>query len=227
MKNWNSDKTKGLIIGAVFTLLVMLLIQQVAFRLPVSSSVKKPDSAAAYNKINEMMSYIDGSYLGEVDEQQLADYMFYGLAAGLAVAKLSGEVIVNHPCACMTALSSTLDKEPQIFIDMQKALIRAFDVYEHQPDVAIPLIQKYLQLDTEVIKADAYSRFSPNPEINRTAAHTFWDAMNEIGYIQSDLDIDKHLRTEFFETAIAELVKENPDNAFYKELAKGGYGSNV
>ncbi len=127
----------------------------------------------------------------------------------------------------MTALSSTLDEEPEVFVAMQKALIRAFDVFEHQPDVAIPLIQKYVQLDTEIIKADAYSRFSPNPEINQTAVHTFWNAMNEIGYIQSDLDIDTNLRTEFFDTAIAELIKEEPDNAFYKELAKGGYGSNA
>ena len=83
MKNWNSDKTKGLIAGAVLTVLVVLLIQQVAFRLPVSSSVKKPDSVAAYNKINEIMSYIDKGYLGEVDKEQLADYMYYGLVSGL------------------------------------------------------------------------------------------------------------------------------------------------
>ena len=69
--------------GAVLAVLVMLLIQQVAFRLPVSSSVKKPDSAAAYHKIDEVMSDIDRHYLGEFDEQLLADYMFYGLVAGL------------------------------------------------------------------------------------------------------------------------------------------------
>ena len=69
--------------GAVLAVLVMLLIEQVAFRLPVSSSVKKPDSVAAYHKIGEVMSDIDRHYLGEIDEQQLTDYMFYGLVAGL------------------------------------------------------------------------------------------------------------------------------------------------
>lgn len=148
-------------------------------------------------------------------------------AQGLTVAMLSGEVIVNHPCAAMTALNSTLEEEPDTFKDLQKALIRAFDIYENQADKAIPLIQKYLELDEEVIRADAYSRFSPNPEINKQAAETFWNAMNEIGYIKSDIDINQHLQSSFFEEALKELMEEEPSNEFYKELSKGGYSSNA
>lgn len=147
---------------------------------------------------------------------------------GLAVAMLSGEVIVNHPCAAMTAMNSTLEENPEIFKNLQKALIRAFDVYENNPDKAIPLIQKYLELDEEVIRADAYSRFSPNPEINEKAAETFWEAMNELEYVEkSDVNIKDHLKSSFFNDAIKELMEEEPNNSFYKELAKGGYGSNA
>lgn len=52
-------------------------------------------------------------------------------------------------------------------------------------DESIKMMQNYLELDTEVLRADAYSRYSPNPEINVDAVQTFWDAMNEIKYIDS------------------------------------------
>lgn len=148
-------------------------------------------------------------------------------AQGLAIAMLSGEVIVNHPCATMVTSSKMMKENPDDYKQVHKALIKAFDVFENDPDKAIPLIQKYLELDTEVIKKDAYSRFSPNPEINETAVKEFWTAMKEIDYIQSDIDISKHIDSSAYDAAMKEMIQNNPDNEFYKEVAKGGYGSNA
>jgi tRNA A37 threonylcarbamoyladenosine dehydratase len=89
------------------------------------------------------------------------------------------------------------------------------------------MMQNYLELDTEVLRADAYSRYSPNPEINVDAVQTFWDAMNEIKYIDSDLDIMDYVDETYYNTAMEQMLEENPDNTFYQELAKGGYGSNA
>ena len=127
----------------------------------------------------------------------------------------------------MVSTSEVLAGNPEAFIRLHKALIKAFDTFEHDQDNSVNMMQKYLELKTEVLKADAYSRYTPNPEINVKAVQTFWDAMNEIGYIDSDLNITDYLDETYYNAALEQMLAENPDNDFYKELAKGGYGSNA
>ena len=125
----------------------------------------------------------------------------------------------------MVSTSEVLAANPEAFVRLHKALIKAFDTFEQ--DESIKMMQNYLELDTEVLRADAYSRYSPNPEINVDAVQTFWDAMNEIKYIDSDLDIMDYVDETYYNTAMEQMLEENPDNTFYQELAKGGYGSNA
>ena len=127
----------------------------------------------------------------------------------------------------MVSTSEVLAANPEAFVRLHKALIKAFDTFEHDQDESIKMMQNYLELDTEVLRADAYSRYSPNPEINVDAVQTFWDAMNEIKYIDSDLDIMDYVDETYYNTAMEQMLEENPDNTFYQELAKGGYGSNA
>lgn len=127
----------------------------------------------------------------------------------------------------MVSTSEVLAANPEAFVRLHKALIKAFDTFEHEQDESIKMMQNYLELDTEVLRAGAYSRYSPNPEINVDAVQTFWDAMNEIKYIDSDLDIMDYVDETYYNTAMEQMLEENPDNTFYQELAKGGYGSNA
>lgn len=127
----------------------------------------------------------------------------------------------------MVSTSEVLAANPEAFVRLHKALIKAFDTFEHEQDESIKMMQNYLELDTEVLRADAYSRYSPNPEINVDAVQTFWDAMNEIKYIDSDLNIMDYVDETYYNTAMEQMLEENPDNTFYQELAKGGYGSNA
>lgn len=127
----------------------------------------------------------------------------------------------------MVSTSEVLAANPEAFVRLHKALIKAFYTFEHEQDESIKMMQNYLELDTEVLRADAYSRYSPNPEINVDAVQTFWDAMNEIKYIDSDLDIMDYVDETYYNTAMEQMLEENPDNTFYQELAKGGYGSNA
>lgn len=148
-------------------------------------------------------------------------------AQGLSIAMLSGEVIVNHPCAVMVTMRDSLAENNDAYTKLHKALIKAFDLFEHDHAQSIACIQKYLELDAAVLESEAYSRYSPNPEINEAACVGFWDAMNEIGYVDSALDINDHIDSSMYDKALQEMMAENPDNSFYQELAKGGYGSNA
>ena len=127
----------------------------------------------------------------------------------------------------MATTSEAIARNTEGFVRLHKALLKAFDTFEHEQDKSVEMMQKYLELDTEVLKADAYGRYTPNPEINVKAVQTFWDAMNEIGYIDSDLDITEYIDESCYDEALKQMLEENPDNEFYKEVAKGGYGSHA
>lgn len=127
----------------------------------------------------------------------------------------------------MATTSEAIARNTEGFVRLHKALLKAFDTFEHEQDKAVEMMQEYLELDTEVLKADAYGRYTPNPEINVKAVQTFWDAMNEIGYIDSDLDITEYIDESCYDEALKQMLEENPDNEFYKEVAKGGYGSHA
>lgn len=83
MKKWNSDKRKGFIWGVIIAGIAAVIISQAVIWLPASLKSDRPDSTAAYNKIRQIMSYINNVYMGEVDQEQLTDTMFMGLVAGL------------------------------------------------------------------------------------------------------------------------------------------------
>lgn len=108
----------------------------------------------------------------------------------------------------MVSTSEVLAANPEAFVRLHKALIKAFDTFEHEQDESIKMMQNYLELDTEVLRADAYSRYSPNPEINVDAVQTFWDAMNEIKYIDSDLDIMDYVDETYYNTARCKCWKK-------------------
>lgn len=127
----------------------------------------------------------------------------------------------------MATTSEAIARNREGFVRLHKALLKAFDTFEHDQDKSVEMMQKHLELDADVLKADAYGRYTPNPEINVKAVQTFWDAMNEIGYIDSDLNILDYIDESCYQEALKQMLEENPDNDFYKEVAKGGYGSHA
>ena len=127
----------------------------------------------------------------------------------------------------MATTSEALARNEKGFIRLHKALLKAFDTFEHEQDKSVEMMQKHLELEKDVLKEDAYGRYTPNLEINVEAVKTFFDAMNEIGYIDSDLDITEYIDETAYKEALKQMLEENPDNDFYKEVAKGGYGSHA
>ena len=69
--------------GAVACGAVIVLLYFLIMCLPLEEAPGEPDSLQARKKIKEIESLIDEYYLGDVDEQQMTDYMFLGLIAGL------------------------------------------------------------------------------------------------------------------------------------------------
>ena len=82
-QNRRGKNIKWFLGGVVACGAVMALLYFLALLLPLGSAPSEPDSLQALKKIHEIEKLVEDYYLGDVDEQQMTDYMFLGLVAGL------------------------------------------------------------------------------------------------------------------------------------------------
>jgi NitT/TauT family transport system substrate-binding protein len=100
-----------------------------------------------------------------------------------------------------------------------RAIIKAYDFFQSNKEITLDHIAKYIQLDRRVLDIETYGSFiNDNPDPNSNAIRHFWDAIREIGYIESDINIDDHIDTTPFTSALDSLLAENPGNANYQAL---------
>lgn len=70
---------KGFVLGVAVTVAAGFIFMN----LPITMAVTSPTSILTYKKIIQVKSLIDQHYMGDVDEQNLTDYIFVGMIAGL------------------------------------------------------------------------------------------------------------------------------------------------
>lgn len=140
---------------------------------------------------------------------------------GLKLISWSSEHMDGHVCCRVVALEDKLKTNKEAYIRFSRANIRAYDFYMNNQAETLDILSKYVKLDKELLKKATYSghiQSIPDPDKKRFVA--FWEAMKAAGYIQSDIDITKHVNTDIYKTALDQLKQREPQNATYQKLAK-------
>ncbi len=123
-----------------------------------------------------------------------------------------------HPCCRDVAITEEVEAHPDLYKKYLKALIKAYKFYVENEDETVQDIQKYVDVDTDLLKAETYAEFvgiHPDPDLN--AFVTWTDAMAELGYFDK-FDVTKNVNTEIYKSALDEVVNENPDDSIYQEM---------
>lgn len=140
---------------------------------------------------------------------------------GLKIVGWSSEYMKNHVCCRVVATQEQLNGNREAYVRLSRALIRAHDFYLQNQAETVDIISKYVKLDKELIKKAAYSghiQSIPDPDKKRFTE--FWDAMKTAGYIQSDIDISKHVDPSIYGDALKQLRSREPQNSTYIKLEK-------
>lgn len=140
---------------------------------------------------------------------------------GLKVVTWSSKYMDGHVCCRVVALEDKIKSNKEAYIRYARASIRAYDFYINNQEETLDIAGKYVKLDRELLRKGAYGghiHSIPDPDRKRFIA--FWEAMKAAGYIQSDIDISKHVNTEIYKTALDQLIRREPQNATYQNLAK-------
>ncbi len=147
---------------------------------------------------------------------------------GLALVSWSAEHMDGHVCCRVVALEDKLQTNKEAYIRFSRASIRAYDFYINHQEETLDILGKYVKLDKELLRKATYSghiHSIPDPDKKRFTA--FWEAMKAAGYIQSDIDITKHVNSDIYKTALDQLKQREPQNATYQQLDKDFAANNL
>ncbi|WP_458412074.1 ABC transporter substrate-binding protein [Schinkia sp. CFF1] len=159
---------------------------------------------------------------GEVDAGVVwAPFVEKAKQEGLEIVKYSQEYHANHVCCRIIADQTKFDKNKENYVKFLRANIRAekFEKDEKNKQKAIEDINKYVDVDPQIIEKDIYGGYvDQSADPNKKAILSMRDTMVDIGYLKEKKDISPLIHTEAYKEALDQLLAENPDDAFYKQL---------
>ncbi|MCX7771621.1 MAG: ABC transporter substrate-binding protein [Clostridia bacterium] len=140
---------------------------------------------------------------------------------GLVVVQYSGDVhgMSNHPCCRQVALTEKLKANPSDYEHFLAALIKAYKFYKTNQAESIDILSKYVKVDKAILEKETYGgHIASNPDPNREGVEKFWEFMNKIGYIKSDINIGDHINTTLYKNALDSVLQQYPDDEIFKQL---------
>lgn len=170
---------------------------------------------------------------GEVDLGFLPlEYaLLYGDAYDLAVVAKAGELQENYVCCREVTSPSKIAEKKDAFVAYETARIRAFEYYKQgetdeniRKDV-VDTVAAYSGKEADYVNTYLYggvTKYATDP--NKKGIVKYVEAAANSGLLSSagvdfkTYDIAQNIDTSVYEEAINNLVKENPDNAFYAQL---------
>jgi NitT/TauT family transport system substrate-binding protein len=140
---------------------------------------------------------------------------------GLKIVSWSSTYMPGHVCCRVVAMEDKLQTNKEAYIRLARANILAYDFYINNQEETLDIASKYVKLDRELLRKATYSgHIHSVPDPDKKGFVAFWEAMKAAGYIQSDIDISKHVNTEIYKTALDQLQQRDPQNSTYQKLAK-------
>lgn len=125
-----------------------------------------------------------------------------------------------HVCCRPVAKTDWIGENRDIVKAFLRSFIQAEKIYNEDPEYAVELNKKYLELDDElarIMTLEANQIIEADPKSN--GVRYMWDRLHDIGYLNSpEIDVNNHINVELYKEALDELTAENPDNPFYKKL---------
>ncbi len=126
----------------------------------------------------------------------------------------------NQPCCRQVATSAQIAENPNTYIAIERALIRAYQFTQNDHDKTVQDVAKYIDIDPELIKVEVYGGYSvSHPDPDKQATSRLKDDVVSLGLIE-DYDIAPHYNTDIYQTALAQVIAQSPDDSIFQEMQK-------
>ncbi len=146
---------------------------------------------------------------------------------GLKVVIRSDTLQPGHPC-CRLVVTGEGFKRTATWEKFVRAILRAEKFAKENHKETVDNILKYVKLDRALIeKAYYHGHLEQKSDPNAKGVVKFWTIMQHSGFIDSKESIAKFIDVKIYKAALDGLVKENPKEAFWKNLQKEFQERNV
>lgn len=181
-------------------------------------------SEIEYVELDSPASVVEAVNKGSVDAGIVnGSYYTAAESTGLENVRFIKDIIGDDFICCrLLALNENVEENRDLYVNIQKALIKAYELYVTDEDKSVELAQNYIAKDEDEIRFVAYENgdLSLNPDPNLKGIKNYYEGMKSSGYIDSDTDvaIEDYVDTSIYEDALTALAEEEPDNEVLQEL---------
>ena len=140
--------------------------------------------------------------------------------SGMKIVMWPDELWPNHSCCRMLSRTEWQANNAEALKRLFRAYLRA-ERDMQQPegmDTVVKLTMKELDMPEALVRSFVQSPhliYETDPYKNKVV--TMWERMQGFGYIKDkSINIEDHLNTSIYKSALDSLLAENPDDAFYK-----------
>jgi NitT/TauT family transport system substrate-binding protein len=132
----------------------------------------------------------------------------------------SNDLLDNHVCCRPVAKTAWINENPELAKAFLRSFIQAEKIYVENPEYAVDVNAKYLELDHElarILTLESNQIIEADPKSH--GIQEMWQGLHDIDYLNSpDIDVNNHINTLLYKKALDELTAENPNDPFYAKL---------
>lgn len=178
---------------------------------------KKPSEVLAAVKSGQADVGVgtNSTYLGAMD-------------SGLKAVTWTNDLDPEAVCCRQVANTSWIKENQDLAVAYLKSLIRAEEVLVNEPDYAVSIFAKNMNLDEASAKQlllETNQELWTDPKSN--GVQSMWKSMNELKYIDGgDINVKDHINIDLYKKALDELIKENPNDEYFSKTLVERYNSN-
>ena len=126
----------------------------------------------------------------------------------------------NQPCCRQVATSAQIAENPNTYVAIERALIRAYQFTQNDHEKTVQDVSKYIDIDPELIDVEVYGGYSvSHPDPDKQATSRLKDDVVSLGLIE-DYDIAPHYNTDIYQTALTQVISQSPDDSVFQEMQK-------
>ncbi|MDD5348979.1 MAG: ABC transporter substrate-binding protein [Chthoniobacteraceae bacterium] len=140
---------------------------------------------------------------------------------GLKVTIRSRSLQPGHPCCRLTVNAKDVDARSAVWVKFIHAFLRAEKFAAENHEKTLDDIQKYLKLDRTLIQKSYYEGYldqASDPNVDGVVF--FWKTMLKSGFAESNLDVRTFIIPKFYEQALNQLAKDQPNEPFWQQRLK-------
>lgn len=140
---------------------------------------------------------------------------------GVKVAMYITDLYENNVCCRQAVLRDNLKDHPELWENFMTALIKAYDFYQNNHEETIDITAKYVRVDKKYLEKETYAADATmicSPDPMKSSVNKYWGIMKQTGFIKTDIDINDHIETAIYKTALDKMIARYPDNPNYQKL---------